>query len=116
MIHTCSSRGATFNGYALTVETLCSWAGIPRPVAEFKFHDTRRWRFDFCWPDARVALEVEGGAWTRGRHTRGTGYIGDLAKYNAATVMGYRVLRYTPEQLASGDWTKDVSDLIARKD
>jgi len=46
-----------------------------------------------------IAVEVEGGVWSRGRHVRGAGYLADLEKYNAAVVMGWRVLRYTPQTL-----------------
>jgi hypothetical protein len=70
--------------------------GLPIPTAEFRFHSVRRWRFDYCFPLQKLAIEIEGGAYTRGRHTRGKGFIGDMAKYNAALLMGYRVLRYPP--------------------
>ncbi len=80
---------------------LCKAHGLPEPVAEHRFHPTRRWRFDYAWPDHRVALEVEGGIWSGGRHTRGAGYLGDLEKYNAATLLGWRVLRTTPRSLMS---------------
>ena len=66
---------------------------------EHRFHPTRRWRFDFAWPDHKLAVEVEGGAWTGGRHTRGSGFVADCDKYNAATVLGWRVLRYTTSHL-----------------
>ena len=51
----------------------------------------------------RVALEVEGGAWTRGRHTRGPGFIRDMAKYNEAVVRGWALLRVTPRQLVTAE-------------
>ena len=73
--------------------------GLPVPVAEHRFHATRKWRFDFAWPAARVALEVEGGVWTGGRHTRGAGYAGDVEKYNEATLAGWRVLRCQPREV-----------------
>ncbi|PRY10305.1 hypothetical protein CLV24_11433 [Pontibacter ummariensis] len=68
-------------------------------VAEHRFHPEREWRFDFYLPQSRVAIEVEGGVWTQGRHTRGKGYIGDMEKYNSAQTMGIKVLRFTPDQL-----------------
>lgn len=78
--------------------------GLPAGgVAEYRFHPKRRWRFDWAWPDARVALEIEGGAWTGGRHTRGKGFIGDMEKYNNAALLGWRVLRVTPSQVSSGE-------------
>jgi hypothetical protein len=73
--------------------------GIPEPTCEYKFCDHRRWRFDFAWPIQRVALEVEGGVWTGGRHTRGSGFLKDVEKYNAAAAMGWRVVRCEPKTL-----------------
>ena len=70
-------------------------AGLPRPKREYKFHGTRRWRFDFAWPDHMVAAEVEGGIWIRGRHSRGAGFEGDCEKYNTAALGGWRVFRFT---------------------
>ena len=45
--------------------------GIPAPVTELKFHPSRKFRFDYAWPEHRVAVEINGGAWSGGRHTRG---------------------------------------------
>jgi hypothetical protein len=85
------------------IRSCCQAAGIPEPVTEHRFHAERRWRFDFAWVDQRIALEVEGGVWTQGRHTRGAGFLADLQKYNAATMSGWRLIRCTPEQLANGE-------------
>jgi len=68
-------------------------------IKEYKFHPERRWRFDYAIPAHRVALEVEGGVWTGGRHTRPQGFLGDIEKYNTATLMGWRVFRTTPDEL-----------------
>lgn len=69
------------------------------PTPEFKFDSIRKWRFDFAFEKEKVALEVEGGVWTNGRHTRPTGYLKDMQKYNAAAVQGWRILRTTPYEL-----------------
>jgi very-short-patch-repair endonuclease len=74
---------------------------LPRAVTEHRFDPDRKWRFDFAWPAARVALEVEGGVWTGGRHTRGKGFLADVEKYNRAAVLGWRVLRTTPRDLST---------------
>jgi len=76
-------------------------AGLPSPVREFRFHDVRKWRFDYAWPREKVALEIEGGVWTGGRHTSGAGFVKDVEKYNLATVAGWRVLRCMPSTLKS---------------
>lgn len=78
---------------------ICAADGLPMPVREHRFHGTRRWRFDYAWPAQMVALEVEGGVWTGGRHTRGAGYLGDVDKYNEAALLGWLVLRCTPSKL-----------------
>jgi very-short-patch-repair endonuclease len=68
-------------------------------VKEFKFHPVRKWRFDYAIPEHKIALEVEGGVWSGGRHTSPKGFLGDIEKYNTATLMGWRVFRTTPEDL-----------------
>lgn len=75
---------------------------LPLPCCEFKFHATRRWRFDFAWPEFLVAAEVEGGVWTGGRHTRGVGFEGDCEKYAEALTAGWKVLRVTGKHIRSG--------------
>lgn len=68
-------------------------------IKEYKFHPKRRWRFDYAMPKSKIALEVEGGVWTHGRHTRPQGFLSDIEKYNMATLMGWRVFRTTPSDL-----------------
>lgn len=82
-------------------EQLLRSVGLPPPVREHRFHAVRRWRFDYAWPEQRVALEVEGGVWTGGRHTRGAGFLGDVEKYNAAVLAGWRVVRVVPGKLCA---------------
>ncbi len=69
------------------------------PQREYRFHPTRRWRFDVAWPEHKVAVELEGGVWTLGRHTRGKGYCADMQKYNAAIELGWRVVRFAANDL-----------------
>lgn len=88
--------------------SVCASLGIPRPVAEHRFAPPRRWRFDFAWPDYMIALEVEGGAWIQGRHTRGSGFVKDLEKYREAACLGWRVLRCTPSELFTERIARDV--------
>jgi len=87
-------------------------AGLPRPVSEFPFHPSRRFRFDLCWPDEKVAFEREGGVWTRGRHTRPLGYIRDIEKYNLAQLLGWLVIRATPEQMNDGTALRWLEEAI----
>ncbi len=77
-------------------------AGMPAPVSEHRFHPVRKWRFDYAFPNELLAVEIEGGAYSRGRHTRGAGFTEDCVKYNEATLLGWRVLRFTGEQVNDG--------------
>ena len=95
---------------AIILSALCAESGIPRPVAEYRFHDSRKLRFDFAWPEHRVALEIEGGVWTGGRHTRGSGFVGDLEKYSEAAALGWRIIRVQPSELL----TNKTTDIIRR--
>jgi len=86
-------------------------AGLPDPVPEHRFDPTRRWRFDFAWLPDKVAVEVEGGSWINGRHSRGKGFAADCEKYNCAQVQGWLVLRVTDQHIRSGealDWIEEV--------
>ena len=85
---------------------------IPRPELEYGFHATRKWRFDMAWDYHvfRLALEIEGGVWTGGRHTSGAGFVKDMEKYNEAAAIGWRVIRVQPKFLL----TKDTALLIKR--
>ncbi len=78
---------------------------LPTPVRELRFAKEalrRMWRFDFAWPDRKLAVEVEGGMWIRGRHQRAKGFAADAEKYNAAAALGWRVLRFTSDMVEDG--------------
>src|SRR5689334_15918158 len=77
----------------------CEQQGLPCPTPELVFAHPRRWRFDYAWPEQRVALEVEGGVWVGGAHNRGKHFLNDMDKYNAAALRGWRVFRVIPDWL-----------------
>lgn len=72
-------------------------------VKEYRFYKPRKWRFDYALPLYKIALEVEGGVWTQGRHVRPQGFLSDMQKYNTAALLGWRVFRTTPDKLVTGD-------------
>jgi very-short-patch-repair endonuclease len=75
---------------------------------EYRFHPIRKWRFDFADPEMKIAVECEGGVYSGGRHTRGKGFENDCEKYNAATVMGWRVLRFSRRFIENGQAINDI--------
>lgn len=82
---------------------------LPVPVTEHRFDPVRRWRFDFAWPERLLAVEVEGGTWVNGRHSRGAGMQADMTKYNTAAAQGWRVFRVTEALIRDGsaiNWIK----------
>jgi very-short-patch-repair endonuclease len=87
-------------------------SGLPMPAREFRFHPKRRWRFDFAWPLYKVAVEVDGGIYSRGRHVRGSGFERDAEKGNEAVLAGWRVLHFTPHQVRSGTAIKTIKILM----
>ncbi len=87
---------------------------LPEPVREHRFHETRKWRFDFAYPSQKLAIEVEGGVWSGGRHTRGSGFTNDCEKYNAALMNGWRVYRCTPDMIKKGIVVADLSILLGK--
>lgn len=88
MGRTDTTRDIILNGDAI---------GMGEAKTEYRFHPHRKWRFDIAWPDRRVAVEIDGGVWSGGRHTTGRGFEGDLEKINSAQALGWIVLRVTPQ-------------------
>ena len=86
--------------------------GLPEPEREYRFAPPRRFRADFAYPERKLLIEVEGGVWTRGRHTRGAGYTSDAEKYNLATVKGWRVLRFTGDMIKDGSAINTIEKVL----
>lgn len=80
------------------------------PVPEYRFHDTRKWRFDFAWPADLVALEVQGGIFIGGGHSRGGYLLKEHEKRNEAAAAGWRILYCVPKELC----IQETIDLIKR--
>ena len=67
---------------------------------EYRPFDARRFRFDLAAPAPHfVAVEVDGGTWSGGRHVRGSGFDSDCLKHNLATAAGWRVFGITSSML-----------------
>jgi len=84
-------------------------------VREHRFHPVRRWRFDLAHVESKTAIEIEGGIWTKGRHTRPKGYIKDMEKYNAAIELGWVILRYSTEQMKKTETYEQIGRVIENR-
>lgn len=96
--------------YARIIAAICAREGWPVPQAERALIPGRRFRCDFAWDAARVVVEVQGGVFVAGRHSRGLGQVTDMEKFNLLTLAGWRVLQVTPRQVGDGT----LRDLLAR--
>lgn len=98
-------------------------------VREVRFAPPRRWRLDFVLPrkapskpgcegikDARnydLAIEVEGGHWLGGHG--GKRFRADCEKYNEATILGYRLLRFTTDMVEDGTALKTIERMVGHE-
>ncbi len=94
---------------------LCVAAGLPRPECEFQFHPLRRWRFDYAFVVPMVAVECDGGLWRKGggAHSHPLNIERDIEKSNTAVMLGWRILRYAPENL--GNAIHDLRIILAKE-
>lgn len=86
-------------------------ARLPAPEREAKLVPGRRYRWDFAWIAHKIALEVQGGVWTKGGHSTGTGITRDCEKASLAALEGYRTLFVTPAHIREGKaigWLENV--------
>lgn len=91
----------------LLLEQCKAWA----PVAEYRFHTVRRWRLDVAFPDVKLGVEIDGGTFVQGKHSRGAGIRADMAKQAALAALGWRLIRCMPEHVNSGvalAWVRDA--------
>lgn len=97
-------------------------AHFPPFEEEYPFakSDGRRWRIDYCWPDYRVGVEIDGGArlvrWQQNPRTGRSqpvavgshGTATDYEKLNYAAERGWRILRFNPDMLTQPDYVLGV--------
>jgi very-short-patch-repair endonuclease len=81
----------------------CAALGLPTPETEVRFHPVRKWRADYLWrAPVKLIVELDGGLFVGGRHSRGVGAEKDMEKTAAALELGYRVMRVSPRHVKNG--------------
>jgi very-short-patch-repair endonuclease len=93
-------------------------AGEWHMLCEHRFHPVREWRFDFAFPRARLAVEIDGRGrgGHEGRHHSFTGAAADYEKHNAAAVLGWRVLRFQSHERARvNQWVETVKQALEER-
>ena len=97
------------------------------PVKELYFHPSRKWRFDFAWPELMLAVEAEGGAESHGTKNRAgvvrksghltvSGFRKDCEKYNEAAILGWKVLRFTGAMITDGTAIVTIEKAIGKNE
>jgi len=76
--------------------------GLDGYVREYQAIPGRRFRFDFCWVKERLAVEIQGGTYSRGAHARPLGIKRDYEKGNLAVQYGWKVLQFDGDMVKSG--------------
>lgn len=96
------------------LQLLCKANGLLMPKREYRFDDERKWRFDYAWLDWRIALEVDGGIFGRGKpcpackrrragaHSSVKDMLKDIEKMNVAQLRGWKVMRCIPDDVKTG--------------
>ena len=95
-------------------EAVWQRCGGPELEAEYQFYSERGWRADYKVAGKMILIELDGGVWTEGRHTRGGGFISDCMKINTAELMGFHVIRI-PTGFATDNYVSEIIERIKEK-
>ena len=87
-------------------------AGLTGYVREYRAIPGRKFRFDFAFMKERLLVEINGGTYNGGAHSRGVGLNRDYEKGNLAVVNNWRVLSFDTKQVKSGAALEVVEQLI----
>lgn len=106
------------NAYSAIMDAMAVVCNLPPFIYEHRFDERekpRRWKFDTAIIRYKIAIEIEGGVFTQGRHTRGAGAVDDMEKYNQATLQGWAILRFTPDQMQQVETYRIIERLVSRR-
>jgi len=90
--------------------------GLDGYVREYQAIPGRRYRFDFCWVKERLAVEIQGGTYSRGAHARPLGIKRDYEKGNLAVQFGWRVLQFDADMVKSGQALEFTEKMLRGKE
>jgi very-short-patch-repair endonuclease len=80
---------------------------LPKPIRQFRFAESlgRKWQADFAYPKRKLLIEIDGGVWRKGggAHSHPSNILRDMEKQNDATRLGFYVLRFTSDQVRTGE-------------
>lgn len=87
-------------------------AGLPLGEGQYRFVPGRLYRLDRAWSDERVGVEIQGGLWVNGAHSRGSGVERDCVKLSIAAALGWRVLPISKAMIESGQAVELIAQAL----
>jgi very-short-patch-repair endonuclease len=84
---------------------------LPAPKRNYVFLPNRKLELDFCWPEIRLGVEVEGAV-----HRIKERFHGDIEKHALALVGGWTVMRVDGRSIRSGkaiEWFEALFSAVA---
>jgi hypothetical protein len=80
---------------------------------QYRFHPKRMWRFDYVAPEpVQIAIEIQGGIYNQGAHTRASGQKRDMEKNNAAVALGWRIFYLHTSNVSNRSDLRQIADAI----
>ena len=93
----------------------CRLAGLPKPERQVALVPGRRFKHDFYWPQARIAVEVNGGLFLpRGAHSGGTGAERDYEKAALTLLQGVSTVFVSGRHVRQGTALAWIEALLRR--
>ena len=77
-------------------------AGLTGYVREYQAIPGRKFRFDFCWEKERLLVEINGGTYSKGAHSTGTGIARDYEKFRLGQDCGWEVYPFDTKEVKNG--------------
>jgi hypothetical protein len=100
----------------------CQALKLPPMAVQWRFANSkhpnsasRKWRADCVFPDYKIFVEIDGGVWIRGAHGHPKDILRNMTKQNDAMLLGFTVLRFTPQEVRSGHAVEFTQKVLTEK-
>lgn len=99
-----------------TLAYQCIADKLPAFIQNYVFMKERKFELDFAWPEYRVGVEIQGGVFNSktGAHGSPLKILRDMEKSNLLVLCGWKVLRYTPQDVSCGIAVAALKQLFGR--
>jgi len=106
-------RGLELNGYQTEYRLAANYVGLGKGLrVRLKDAGLQDWRHDFIWLDQKLIVELNGGTFNQGRHTRGAALASEYRKINFAQEQGFNVLIFDSGMVKSGEAAQQVERFL----